>query len=106
MGKLPNFEKAVIPIEKLEEYVLNPDHPDGQHKARVFKGCLGIERRHAVAFGEIIRRGLERAPAQFAESTKWGTVGRLCTRSSGYKARPWLSRLVGYLKERNRPFRP
>ena len=35
--KLPNGAKATIPEGKLEDYCLNPFHPDGKHKAKVFK---------------------------------------------------------------------
>jgi hypothetical protein len=42
MSKLPNYIQAVIPLEKLSEYALNPDHPTGRHKARVFKAALGL----------------------------------------------------------------
>lgn len=40
--KLPNPERAVIDRQKLSTYCLNPEHPDGRHKARVFKSALGI----------------------------------------------------------------
>lgn len=40
--KLPHPELAVVDVKKLSEYCLNPEHPDGQHKARVFKAALGI----------------------------------------------------------------
>jgi hypothetical protein len=40
---LPNYSSAVILREKLEGYVLNSQHPEGQHKARVFKSALGFE---------------------------------------------------------------
>ena len=40
--KLPNPELAIIDLKKLSDYCLNPEHPDGQHKARVFKAALGI----------------------------------------------------------------
>jgi hypothetical protein len=39
--KLPNGERADLSL-KLEEYVLNPQHRDGRHKARVFESALGI----------------------------------------------------------------
>jgi len=42
MAKLPNADQAVIPLEKLTEYALNPDHPTGRHKAHVFKAVLGL----------------------------------------------------------------
>ncbi|MGC1218511.1 MAG: DUF6883 domain-containing protein [Phormidesmis sp.] len=40
--KLPNPDKAVMPLEKLEGYALNPEHPEGRHKAVVFRAALGI----------------------------------------------------------------
>lgn len=40
--KLPNGERAVVPLEKFTDYSLNPDHPTGRHKARVFKAALGL----------------------------------------------------------------
>ena len=39
--KLPNGVRADLSA-KLEEYVLNPLHRNGQHKARVFESALGI----------------------------------------------------------------
>lgn len=40
--KLPNPDQTAIDDNKLTEYVLNFNHADGQHKARVFKSTLGI----------------------------------------------------------------
>jgi len=40
--RLPNADKAVIDIVKLREYCLNPGHPIGKHKARVFASALGL----------------------------------------------------------------
>jgi hypothetical protein len=40
--RLPNGERAIVRIEKLTEYSLNPWHEAGKHKARVFKAALGI----------------------------------------------------------------
>lgn len=34
--KLPNCEQATVPREKLTEYLLSPDHPDGRDKAAFF----------------------------------------------------------------------
>ena len=72
MKLLPHFEQAVIAIEKLEGYVLNSEHPDGQHKARVFQKTLGIERRHANVLGELIQKSLLRAPAEPGERKEYG----------------------------------
>lgn len=40
--KLPNAERAVVSINKLRDYSLNPRHDAGKHKARVFKAALGL----------------------------------------------------------------
>ena len=39
--RLPNGERAVIDIRKLQEYCLNSQHPRGRNKARVF-ASVGI----------------------------------------------------------------
>lgn len=40
--KIPNANRAVIDIRKLTDYALNPDHPEGGDKARVFAAALGF----------------------------------------------------------------
>jgi hypothetical protein len=39
-GQLANAGKATIPEPKLTGYVLNPNHPRGGHKARVFRAGI------------------------------------------------------------------
>ena len=39
---LPENEKAVVDIAKLRDYCLNPNHPVGKHKAKVFASALGF----------------------------------------------------------------
>jgi hypothetical protein len=41
--KLPNPDKTIIDENKLLGYSLNPNHSDGQHKARVFKSALNLD---------------------------------------------------------------
>ena len=45
--RLPNPHKAVVALEKLRDYSLNPSHPLGKHKARVFGSALGLTRDDA-----------------------------------------------------------
>ena len=40
--RLPNAENAVVDVAKLRDYCLNPNHPRGRHKARVFFAALGL----------------------------------------------------------------
>jgi hypothetical protein len=41
---MPNASRAQISPAKLRDYVLNPHHPRGAHKARVFVAALSIGR--------------------------------------------------------------
>ena len=58
--KLPSPELAVVDLTKLREYCLNPSHPRGRHKARVFAASLGI----AALNADILRNALLRAAAE------------------------------------------
>ena len=64
--KLPNGERADVPVEKLTEYVLNPDHPRGGHKSIVFQSALGITRERA----DFLRDRLIEAAAQSEASSR------------------------------------
>ena len=44
--KLPNGELTIVDLRKLQEYCLNPQHPRGRHKARVF-ASVGIREADA-----------------------------------------------------------
>jgi hypothetical protein len=48
MALLPNSDRAILNIRKLEGYCLDPAHPRGRHKARVFREALGIGRSDAA----------------------------------------------------------
>jgi hypothetical protein len=45
--KLPRGDKAVVDAGKVRDYCLNPSHPRGRHKARVFASALGITQADA-----------------------------------------------------------
>ena len=45
--KLSNGDKAIVELAKLTEYCLDPSHPRGRHKARVFASSLGLEQQDA-----------------------------------------------------------
>jgi hypothetical protein len=70
--KLPNAENAVIDIAKIRDYCLNPNHPEGKHKARVFFGKLGITRDDAERLRQLILEGVLMAEAIEQEPTEFG----------------------------------
>lgn len=54
--KLPNGAQAIIPGGKLEDYCLNPLHPDGKHKAKVFERALGITQINSKELESLVLR--------------------------------------------------
>lgn len=49
--KLPNADKAIIPIEKLRDYLLSSSHPVGRFKAAFFQplGYTGVDGKRLEA---------------------------------------------------------
>lgn len=70
--KLPNAENAVIDIAKLRDYSLNPNHPVGKHKARVFLEKLGIARNDAERLREQILEAVLTGEATEGKPTAYG----------------------------------
>jgi hypothetical protein len=70
--KLPNAEKAFVDIAKLRDYCLNPNHPEGKHKARVFKEKLGLVREDAEQLRQAILEAILTAGTIEQNRTKYG----------------------------------
>jgi hypothetical protein len=70
--KLPNAENALVDIAKLREYALNPHHPEGKHKARVFLAKLGIGRNDAERLRQVILQRVLKADAIEQVPTPYG----------------------------------
>ena len=45
--QLPNGAHAIVPLEKLRDYCLNPAQRVGSHKAQVFEAVLGLTTAYA-----------------------------------------------------------
>ncbi|MFM7448170.1 MAG: DUF6883 domain-containing protein [Leptolyngbyaceae cyanobacterium] len=72
--KLPNGELAMIPIEKLTDYCLNPNHSSGKHKARVFASALGITVENAKALRQLIATAAIEGEVIQQNSTEFGQL--------------------------------
>ena len=72
--KLPNGNRVVISMEKLRGYCLNPEHPSGKHKARVFASALGITAKNAENLRELITIAAIEGEVIQQESTEFGQL--------------------------------
>jgi len=86
---LPNAEKAFVDPAKLREYCLNPLHPEGRHKARVFLSALGITQNDADWLCSQILAGIRVAPIVRSDAFEFGSryTVDICLRHLGFGAR-------------------
>jgi hypothetical protein len=68
--RLPNGDRADLGT-KIEDYVLNPGHWEGRHKARVFESVLGI----TLANREVLRQAVLSAAENSNEAEPLGNNG-------------------------------
>lgn len=66
--------EAIIPPEKLVGYALDPTHPRGRHKARVFSAALAIEQDDWRYLLEQLLEGVAAAPVTGTRITPFGTL--------------------------------
>jgi|SRR6476646_6323906 len=72
--KLPNGDQAEISMQKLVDYCLNPDHPSGKHKARVFESALNITASNANFLRELVQRAAVEGEVVQQDATAFGQV--------------------------------
>ena len=69
--KLPNADKAIIPPEKLHDYVLSKSHPVGKFKAEFFQS-LGYTSNDWPQLEADIRSIIDANDATAGEKTEYG----------------------------------
>lgn len=72
--RLPKADQASIQREKLRDYALDPEHPRGQHKARVFRSALGIGQDDWEYLRDQILEAVPSAAVATVRVVSWGTL--------------------------------
>ncbi|HST54240.1 MAG TPA: hypothetical protein VLJ61_19695 [Pyrinomonadaceae bacterium] len=70
--KLPDADRAFIDIKKLRDYSLNPNHPKGKHKARVFLEKLEFDANDAERLLKLIMEAILTGEATEQQPTSYG----------------------------------
>lgn len=73
---IPNVEGATINPKKLMEYALNPNHPVGGNKAKVFESALGYNQSNA---DDLMKQIYEKLPSSEAVLGKLDEYGQRYT---------------------------
>lgn len=69
---MPGGDAAIVDLQKLTGYCLNPDHPRGKHKARVFANALGFTAENADELRAALLRAAASDDAQPAAADQFG----------------------------------
>jgi hypothetical protein len=72
MARLPHGDAALIDFRKLTDYVLNPQHRLGAHKARVFRAALGLTADNAGELDVALRRAAAQGEAILDREDAYG----------------------------------
>ena len=86
---IPNVKNAIINPKKLTEYALNPNHPVGGNKAKVFESVLGYNQSNADDLMQQIYAQLPNSEAVLGKLDEYGqryTVDMLITGPNGKTA--------------------
>lgn len=76
-NRLPSGDHAILDIRKIEDYCLNPAHPRGRHKARVFRESLGLNRGDASWLSAQLLEAARSSEAVQLGADDWGTQWRI-----------------------------
>jgi hypothetical protein len=62
----------LLTLQNYENYSLNPNHPEGKHKARVLLRTLGIDRNDAEQLRQIVLKAVLTTDAIEQKPTEFG----------------------------------
>jgi hypothetical protein len=75
--RLPLSDEAILDIREIEDYCLNPSHPRGRHKARVFRDALDLQRSDASWLRDVLLEAARSGEAFEVGEDAWGSYWRL-----------------------------
>ena len=90
-------ERTIVDLRKLKDYCLDPTHPRGRHKARVFREALGISKSEAAWLQGILIAAAQDEDAKELAADAFGTRWRIDTavarpgRKAGVRS-VWMAR--------------
>jgi len=70
--RIPHAENATVEIRKLRDYCLNPEHPEGKHKARLFVAALGMTEADAEPLRDALLQVVKSHDATLGRRDAYG----------------------------------
>ncbi len=69
---VPYAENAVVDLRKITEYLLNPEHKQGRHKARLFASSLNFTSENAEELRLALLSAVRKIDAVFGKFDRFG----------------------------------
>jgi hypothetical protein len=73
---MPQGDRAWVPAEKLEHYLLDETHPEGRNKATIFRSLLGITLENREVFERALLEAAATGEVRKRTGTAFGTKVR------------------------------
>jgi hypothetical protein len=87
---IPHADHALVEIQKLRDYSLNPVHRFGKHKARLFAALLGMNVEDAVELRRILLQAVRTGDAELGEKDAHGQRYRVDFVLTWHNKRAWI----------------
>ena len=94
LGTLPNAFTASTPQAKIQGYLLNNNHPVGQHKEKVLNSVLGYNYNNWDELADYIYKAVQKNGVSNIEVTKYGTKYKVPVRVYGKKKKSMVLNTV------------
>ena len=101
--RLPGAAEATVPTDKLVRYALDPTHPRGRHKARVFASALGIRTQDWRYLHDQILDGLPDALVRSTRITPFGVAYEVVVPIDGLNGATLLPVITTWIAEGDAP---
>jgi membrane protein involved in colicin uptake len=98
-ARLLNADKAEMDPKKFTDYALNPDHPVGGNKAKVFSAATGLEQKDAADVMKQVNDGLGKFPPSAGKVDQYGQRFTMHTPVTGPKGTATVE--SGWIYDRN-----
>ena len=69
---LPNADRAVVELARIQDYVLNSNDRRGRHKARVFASVLDLTYEHADELRDALLEAAQQGDAVLTRTDQYG----------------------------------
>ena len=101
LEKIPHSDRAAIPQEKVQGYLLNSNHPKGKHKEKVIRSVLGYNYETWKEFADKLYEEVQNSPVVDIKRNKYGTKYETHIKLEGVKGKSLILKTVWQIDDKS-----